>query len=204
MIEPLTAVPPMKPKKKTASKSTSKKKKAVKKGESKVALSMSDLYEKENPFVATKEGTSTQASTKIDDKDSLKTAEDVATPVCEKGNPNATLISYEPASSRKLGLDDLNDAIESIENKDLNNSSKDTKGDDSVESDPKETDMQDDVGPDVGTSLGQQDKPDIDANVTADEENSNLETDPIDDVDSGNSLENVHAEESKGSRWKLF
>jgi len=57
LIEPLTTVPPMKPKKKVVSKSTSKKKKAIKRGESMVALSMSDLYEKENPFVVTKEGT---------------------------------------------------------------------------------------------------------------------------------------------------
>jgi len=49
MVEPLTTVPPTKSKTKYASKSTSKKKKTVKKGVSKVALSMSDLYEKENP-----------------------------------------------------------------------------------------------------------------------------------------------------------
>jgi len=68
LIEPLTTVPPMKPKKKVVSKSTSKKKKAVKRGESKVALSMSDMYEKENTFVVTKEGTPAQASTKIPSK----------------------------------------------------------------------------------------------------------------------------------------
>jgi len=81
LIEPLTTLPPMKPKKKAVSKSASKKKKVVKRGESKVALSMSDLYEKENPFAVTKEGTPAQASTKIDDKDFLKTTKDVATPV---------------------------------------------------------------------------------------------------------------------------
>jgi len=193
MIEPLTTVPPMKPKKKTTSKSTTKKKKVVKKGESKVALSMSNLYEKENPFAASKEDTTAQASTKIDDKDSCKPAEDVATPVCEKGNPDTTLISDEPTSSRKLGLDDLNDAIESTENMDVNNSSKETGGDDSVENNPKEADVQNNVGLDVGTSLGQQDKPDIEVDVVANEENSNPKTDPVEDVDTGNSLENAHA-----------
>jgi len=53
MIEPLTTVLPTKPKNKSTSKSTNKKKKPLKKGESKVALSMSDLYGKENPIQAT-------------------------------------------------------------------------------------------------------------------------------------------------------
>jgi len=160
---------------------------------------MSDLYEKENPFTATKEGTTAQASTKNDDKDSFKTAEDVATPVCEKGNPDSTLIYYEPASSRKLGLEDLNDAIESTENMDVDNSCKEIRGDDSVESDPKETYMQDDVGPDVGTSLVQPDKHDVDAYVVVDKVDFNPETDPVEDVNSGNSIKNTHAEESKES-----
>jgi len=196
IIEPLTTIPPMKPKKKAVSKSTSKKKKAVKKGESKVALSMSDLYEKENHFAVTKEGTPTQASTKIDDKDFLKTAEDVATPVSENGKPDTTLISDKPTSSRKLGLDDLNEAIESTENMDVDNSSKDTGGDDFVESDPKETD----VGPDVGTSLGQNDKLNVEVDVMVDEENFNPEIDPVEDFDSGNSLENAHDEERAGTK----
>lgn len=103
VIEPLTVVPPTKPKKKTASKLTSKKKKTVKKGDSKVALSLSDLYEKENPFKANEEGTTAQASKNTDDEDTSKIASDVATPVCEKGNPDSTLISDE------------SDAIESTE-----------------------------------------------------------------------------------------
>jgi len=47
---------------------------------------MSDLYEKENPFAACKGDTIVQTSTKTNDKDSFKPAEDVATLVCEKGN----------------------------------------------------------------------------------------------------------------------
>jgi len=140
-----------------------------------------------------------QASTKIDDKDSLKTTNGVATPVSEKGKPDTTLISDEPASSRKLGLEDLNEAIESTEIMDVDNSIKESGGDDSVESDPKEADLQEDVGPDVGTSMGQQDKPDVEIDVVADEENSNPETDPVEDVDSGDSLENAHSEESAGT-----
>jgi len=128
-------------------------------------MSMFDLYEKENPFAASKEDTTAQASTKTDVKDSCKPSEEGATPVCEKGNLDSTLISDEPATSRKLGLEDLNEAIESIENMDMDNSGKETGGDDSVESDPKEADLQEDVGPDVDTSLGQQDKPAVEVDV---------------------------------------
>jgi len=72
---------------------------------------MSGLYKKENPFIAFKGDTIVQTSTKTDDKDSLKPAEKVATPVCEKGNLDSTLISDKPTSSRKLGLKDLNEAV---------------------------------------------------------------------------------------------
>ena len=74
---------------------------------------MSDLYEKENPFATYKGDTIVQTSTKTDDKDSFKPAEEVATPVCEKGNLDSTLISDKPTASRILGLEDLNEAIES-------------------------------------------------------------------------------------------
>jgi len=49
MIEPITTVPPTKPKKKTSTKSAIKKKKPSKskKGESKVSFTMNDLYMKE-------------------------------------------------------------------------------------------------------------------------------------------------------------
>jgi len=168
IVEPLTIVPPTKPKKKTTSKSTSRKKKNVKRGESKVALSMSDMYEKENPFKASEEGTTAQVSKNVEEEDASKIASDVAIPVCEKGNPNLTLISDEPVSGRKLGLEDLNDAIESTENMDVDNPDNETRVDDSVDSDPKETDAQDNVGPDVGTSLGQPDSPNGDADVVTD------------------------------------
>jgi hypothetical protein len=80
MVKPLNVVPPAKPIRKPAAKSSSKKKKSTKKGESKVALTMSDLYEKENPFKATEKGSSAVG-------DTPKNSSDVATPGCEKGNP---------------------------------------------------------------------------------------------------------------------
>jgi len=163
-----------------------------------VVLSMSDLYEKENPFSPSKGDTIVQTSTKIDDKDSFKPAKDVATLVCKKGNLDSTLISDKPTASRNLGLEDLNEAIESTENMDVDNSGKETGDDNSVESDPKEAYLQGHVGPDVGTSLGQQDKPEVEAAVVTDEENSNPDTDPVEDDVSKNSVENAHVEESKG------
>jgi len=78
---------------------------------------------------------------------------------------------------------------------DVDNSGKETGGGDSVESDSKEADLQDDVGLDVGTSLGQQDKVDVEV----DGENSNPDTDPVEDDVFKNFLENAHAKESKGT-----
>jgi len=160
---------------------------------------MSNSYEKENPFAASKGDTTVQTSTKTDDKDSFKPAEEVATLVCEKGNLDSTLIYDKPTASKKLGLEDLNEAIESTENMDMDNSGKEIGGDDSVESDLKEADLPDDVGPDVDTSLGQQNKVDVEADVVTDGENSNPDTDPVEDDVSKNSLENAHAEERKGT-----
>ena len=75
---------------------------------------------------------------------------------------------------------------------DVDNSGKEIGDDNSVESDPKEADLQDDVGPDVGTSLSQQDKPKVEAAIVTNEENSNPDTDPVEDDVSKNSLENAH------------
>jgi hypothetical protein len=47
MVKPVNTVPPAKSMKKTAEKSSTKKKKTTKKGESKQALTMTDLYGKE-------------------------------------------------------------------------------------------------------------------------------------------------------------
>jgi len=80
---------------------------------------------------------------------------------------------------------------------DMDNSDKEIGGDDSFESDSKEADLQEDVGLNVDTSLGQQDKPAVEVDVVADEENFNPKIDPVEDVDSGNSLENADVEESK-------
>ena len=191
MVEPLTIVPPSKPNKKTDVKSTSRKKKTVKKGESKVALSMTDLYKKGNPFKAAEEGSTAQAARNANDGDASKMSSDVATPGCAKGKPDSTLISDDLVSGRKLGLEHLNDAIEITENMDVSNPDNETGIDDSVENIPKETDGQDNVGPDVSTYLGQL------VNLTGDEDVIPIvETNLEEDVNPDNIVENSHTEVS--------
>jgi len=140
MIESLTTVPPTKPNKKTASESAARKKKPSKKGESKVALSMTDLYKEKNPFKPTDAKTYVQDAKNDEDNGTSKISPDVPTPDLEKGNLDATLILDVPESGRKLGLEDLNDDIDSTENMeiDISNTGNKTKFDDSVEKDPEE------------------------------------------------------------------
>lgn len=152
-VEPLTTIPPSKSNKKTVDKSTSKKKKTVKKGEPKVALSMTDLNKTKNSFKAAEEGSSDQTPNKDEGNEVTVLTPDVATPVKDQGNPNSTLNFDEPVPSRKLGLEVLNDAIDSTENMDVSKSDNETGGENSIEGGPKETLGQDNVGPDVSTSL---------------------------------------------------
>lgn len=63
----------------------------------------------------------------------------------------------------------------------------------------KKANAQDDVGSNVDTSLGQPDNPTGYADVVADEKDPNFETALEKDVNSGNTIENSHAEESRGS-----
>ena len=122
LIEPISTVPPSKTKGRTSTKSASKKKKPSKskRGESKTSLNMAYLYEKENRFISTVVEPSTRTSVKdlknVDDEATPKSAPDVATSEIEKGNPDETLISVVSESDKKLGLEDLNAAIDNTEN----------------------------------------------------------------------------------------
>ncbi|KEH22345.1 hypothetical protein MTR_7g444780 [Medicago truncatula] len=138
-VEPLTTIPPSKSNKKTVDKSTSKKKKTVKKGEPKVPLSMTDLNKTKNSFKAAEEGSSDQTPNKDEGNEVTVLTPDVATPVKDQGNPNSTLNFDEPVPSRKLGLEVLNDAIDSTENMDVSKSDNETGGENSIEGGPKET-----------------------------------------------------------------
>jgi hypothetical protein len=181
MVKPLSTIPPSKPMKKTAKKSSSKKKKTTKKGESKVTLTMTDLYNKEIPSKATKEDTSAKIA--VVGEEGTKLSSDVATPTKEKGNPVSALNSVETSSGKKLGLDVLNDAIESTENMGVSNPDNETGGDDSVENVPKETLGQENVELDVSTSLGQPAKP------SGEEEDVNVERVPSVESDSENEMD---------------
>jgi hypothetical protein len=177
MVKPLSTIPPPKPMKKTAEKSSSKKKRTAKKGESKVALTMTDLYDKEIPSKVVKEDTSSKTAA-VGEKDT-KLSSDVATPIEEKGNPVSTHNSVETGSGEKLGLDVLNDAIESTENMGVSNPDNEIGGDDSVENAAKETLGQENVEPDVSTSMGQPAKPSDEEGDVSDDKVPSVESDRI-------------------------
>jgi len=75
---------------------------------------------------------------------------------------------------KKLELEDLNAAIDSTENMSVDNPNPDEENvvDDSVQPSPKKNDDRKDVGPNVGTSLGQHDKQDNDAGTHDEDESS--------------------------------
>jgi hypothetical protein len=95
-------------------KSASKKKQTpkTKRGESRTSLCMTDLYIKENPFIST----IVEPNVEVFKKDSLVGDDEsiINSPSTkvEKGNSSKTLISAVHESSRKLGLEDLNEAID--------------------------------------------------------------------------------------------
>jgi len=84
---------------------------------------MADLYEKENLFISTvvepSVGVSKKAPKTVDVEATLKIAVDVTSPEVEKGNLDKTLNYAISESGRKLGLEDLNDVIDSTENMDV-------------------------------------------------------------------------------------
>lgn len=127
LIEPISTVPPSKPKRRTSTKFASKKKKPSKskRGESKTPMSMAGMYEKENPFLFTivepNVGTSEKDPENVDAEVTVKIAPDVASSEVEKGNLDETITSEVYESGRKLGLEDLNAAIDSTENMDIDN-----------------------------------------------------------------------------------
>lgn len=86
-------------------------------------MSIVDLYKKENPLLSTAVeagyGTSKKDPKNTYDEAIPEIASDVATSVAEKGISNETLTHVALESCRKLGLEDLNDAIENAENMDI-------------------------------------------------------------------------------------
>jgi hypothetical protein len=168
-IEPLTTVTPTVTKKKNTHKSATKKKKSSKKGELKNDRDISETT------------TSAQEVKKTKGKEALKDSSDVSTHVPDVG--------------RKLGLEYLNDAIDSAENMDID-ASNDTNANDSVGEEPDETDVRKDDGPEVETSLGQPSNS-VDVTTTGGNKDPIFETAPEMDSISDKSVENSISEEGK-------
>jgi hypothetical protein len=157
MVEPITTVTSPKSEKKTIAKSASKNKLApkTKRGESKTPLSMTDLFEKENHFISTIVEPNVGTFKKdplVADNETI--ARNASTKV-EKGNSNKTLNSAVSESGRKLGLEDLNEAIDHSENMDVDkpNFNEENATKDSIQASPNKSDDLKDGEPNVGTSI---------------------------------------------------
>jgi len=180
----------------------SSKTKKSKRGESKIALSMTDLYKKENPFISTvvepNVGTSVKDLKNAKVEVNPKIATNVATSVAEKGNPDKNLTVKVSKSCKNLGLEDLNAAIESTENMDLDDSKTGDKsmGEDNDQLSFEKTDDQNDVMPDVGRSLIQQEKQHDDVG-SPDKDESAHENESEKELVSANTAMNSSSEEEK-------
>jgi hypothetical protein len=161
-IDPISTVTSPKSEKKTATKCFSKKRMApkTKRGESKTPLSMFDLYQKENPFISTVVEPSVGTFKKDPLVGDIEATTRNASLKAEKGNSCKTLISVVPESGRKLGLEDLNEAIDRSENVyavdfyvNVEIATKDT-----IQPSPNKSNDLENGEPNVGTSLDQQKK----------------------------------------------
>jgi len=132
---------------------------------------MTDIYEKENPLIFTVVEPNVGASEKdlkiTDAEATVKITADVASSEVEKGNPSATLKYVVYESDRKLGLEDLNDVIDSTENMNVDDPK---PKDDFIQPSPEKTDERKEVGPGVETSLGQQEKQGNDDDIISEDE----------------------------------
>jgi hypothetical protein len=88
-----------------------------------------------------------------------KDVSDVATPASEKGNLDSNPNINDSVSVRKLGLEDLNEAIETTKNMNVDKDEKEPDAEKSVDNADIETLGLEKVVPDVGTSLVQPSHP---------------------------------------------
>jgi hypothetical protein len=116
----------------------------------------------------------------------------------DKGNLDKPFISDAPDACKKLGLEDLNEAIDSTEKMDVD-AGNETNINESVGQEPDGTDARKNVGPDVETSLGQpSNSMDFPATDGADMQ-VNVETDPHEVEKSDKSVDNVVSENESES-----
>jgi len=155
MVKPLTIGSPSDSKRKTGSKSTAKKRKPVKKGK----LKEVDIHFEENPLQASEDGITAQESKNYENGGASRISPNATKPEHDKGNSNAPLISDVPESGGKLGLENMNDVIDSLVSMDMN-----TSNDGKVTNivvpikEHKASDVEKNVELNVETPLGQQDK----------------------------------------------
>ncbi|KAK2423048.1 hypothetical protein QL285_033530 [Trifolium repens] len=173
-VDPITTILPAEGEHATSPKSVSKKKSKKKstisdaktsrktpkpkRGESKVRLTMEDLYLKEDPFkikAKSNVGASSQAEENPDVEAPVNVSGTPVSPDHEKGKNVETLTADIPESGAKLGLDALSNAIDKM---DIDAAGKKVvdEGGNTVHETPDIPESQKDVGPDVETSLGQQ------------------------------------------------
>jgi len=172
---------------------------------------MADLYEKENHFKSTSVETNVDTSMEdpkvADVEATTKITPTATTSEFEKGNLDETLTTDVPESAEKLGLENLNDAIDNGgENMNID-SPADVKNDvvetnvvnGFVQKSPEKADVRKDVGPDIETSLGQHGKK-IDVTATLVDDDSGFEIATEKEVQSGDTVVNSHSEEARETK----
>jgi len=204
MVKPITTVPLSKPKGKTPTKSSSKRKKPakLKSGTTETTLSMNDVYEKKNPLISTiikpNFGTSEKDSKSIDVEATVKTIFDVVSSKVKKGNPDVILKSFASESNRNIGLENLDTARDSPEHINMYDPKTDDKimEEDSIQCSPEKIDEQEDVELNVETFMSQQDKQDNDDGISKEDE-SGQETGSDKGVSSGHYADKPPLEEEE-------
>jgi len=107
---------------------------------------------KENPFISTVVEPCISVSEKtrktVDTEETLKIDANGASLEVEKGNPDKTLNSTIPESGKKLGLENMNVAIDSTINMDVDEVDDENVVNNSVQPSLEKTNIRKDVGPD--------------------------------------------------------
>jgi len=161
---------------------------------------MADIHVEENLLKASEDDITAQESKNHKNKEASRISPNVATLELEKCNSNASLTYAIPESGRKLGSENLNNVINSVVsmNMDTANDGNETNNDVPAK-EPKTSDVQKNVEPDVGTSLGQPNNPN-NFTITNGDKNVSSETTPAEEVNSENTTVNTHFEGNEESK----
>ncbi|KEH32869.1 envelope-like protein, putative [Medicago truncatula] len=182
-VKPISTVAPSSIKKKNTPKSATKRK----------SLKRSDLKDTQ-PDNSIQEAKISKGKEELNDMYDVSTHAEKPTSGPDVGNPDETLVSNTSDTGRKLGLEDLNDAIDSTENMDIDVGNE-RNVNDFVNQDPGNSGFCKNVGLDVETSL---DRPSNPINVTTTEDGSkdlSVETDPEIESNPDKLVEDVNSKE---------